>query len=298
MAHKSKRKLLLVRACAKLLLRALTSTTRMNKKMQTKNVQLFQQPRMFFADILNDIYAASLLAVGLGFFSTVTFATDNLQRDPLFEGRPKHDLCISASIASNKLTDKALREIVEKQIISDRADRDKDMRREALKAALEIEANKTNLLQIKLLKPGMTLKVVQDLYPFAQCSEGTSANKVAECKYTANLLTKADKTHLELETFGGYAVREWSIQFFPSDKLVSAVALLDPSAFDDVAKAIEVKFGKASSFTIEEFQNGFGAKFKGRTLIWKKQGTALEVQEFASVHDTMLIAIYGSVTRR
>jgi hypothetical protein len=280
-------KLFLTRTRAKLSSRT-CSTNQITEK------KLFQPIRTLFVGIFNRIYATSLFSVVLSLFPTAVFATDDLQCNRLFEDGRKRDLCISASITQSKLTDEALREIVEKRITSDDADRDKEKRREALKVVLENEARKTNLLQIKLLKPGMTLKMVQELYPLAKCSEVAGTNELAECNYTSNLSTKADKTHPELETFGGHAVREWSIQFFPSDKLVSAVALMDPSAFDDVTKAIAAKFGKALSSKIEELQNGFGAKFKGRTLIWKKHGTVLEAQERASERDTMLIVIYSS----
>lgn len=232
-------------------------------------------------------------------FSGRAKAANNLQCDRLFEAGRKREVCISVSISNSKLSDDRLNDLVEKLVAGDQAIRDGEKQRDALKANLEAEAEKTNALQLKLLKPGMSFATVLALYPFASCSQKPVGNVLVECLYIPVSSNSPEKKHLELETLAGNGVRGWSIKFAPGEKLGYALAIMDSSAFDDVSKALAAKYGNATNAKTIEFQNVYGAKLKGSSLTWRRGDIVLEVRQFAEDRETMSLLISSiSVVQR
>jgi hypothetical protein len=236
-------------------------------------------------------FTATVFALSLSVFSTTVFSADDLQCDRLFVESLKRDTCISLLINSGGLKDDALNSAVAKKLADDNAKIDQDQRSEIIKNSLSAEAKKSGSLQIKLLTPGMALKVVQELYPFLTCGRAPDKSDFTECFYSPSSALSQKQKHAELESIAENPVSIWTLTFTATGKLSYASVLMNSDGFDDVAKALTAKFGRASASSTKNFQNGFGARFSGRTLSWKQRDSALEIHQFSTNRETMSLTI-------
>jgi hypothetical protein len=233
-------------------------------------------------------------------FSTLPvwgIAADDLQCNRVFPEGQQREQCVTVTLTRPSWADEDLSEAVVNRMAAKQAEQAKEARRgaletqrEVLKKRLEAATNKSNAMHLKLLKPGMTVADVKTIYPKMQCSE-QSQDELSECSYMHTPLASDAWKQEELETLAGIAVTVWSLSFDPAGRLAQIHIRMSSGAFDELVKALSVKYEKPAKVTVRSYQNAFGAKFQGREAHWNKGTSILDVDEYSGSRDVMAITL-------
>ncbi len=226
-----------------------------------------------------------LVAVGAAIVSAPALAED-LQCDRLFEAGPRRDACVSALIAKPNLGEEALRAAVADRLLTDAQRAEIEKRR--LAAVAKAEKHQT-VMQLKYLRPGMTIAEAFEIYPNLPCSP-VKAKEVTGCHYERKPFAEDFQRIDELDTLAGMGTLKWKMEFEPNGRLAWLRVHMASGAFDDLVIALAVKYGKAA-MSVREYQNAFGAKFQGKVARWEKGGNALQVSEYAGTKDELAILL-------
>jgi len=73
---------------------------------------------------------------------------------------------------------------------------------------------------------------------------------------------------------------------FVDEKFSGVVGRFDTDNYTKLVEALSVKFGPPDKTDTQSYQNGFGAKFVGRMVLWDRDGTMLHVAEYSNNRDT------------
>lgn len=79
-----------------------------------------------------------------------------------------------------------------------------------------------------------------------------------------------------------------------SGSLETALVVFHPRQFEGIVEALLAKLGKPDTDTVESMQNGYGAKFEGRSLTWMaKDGTLVTCRQFAGRIDRASLGYFS-----
>lgn len=145
-------------------------------------------------------------------------------------------------------------------------------------------------IEVKGLRPGMTLAATRAAYPGIRC-EGATEKDLAWCSYDSGVAEILRQQVEQLDTIAGQPVLHWGIQFAPGDLLGRITVTMAPAFFDSVEVSLKEKFGKPARAKVVTLQNAFGAKFQGRELTWTQGDDFLVVKEFDGSRDTMTLSL-------
>lgn len=93
------------------------------------------------------------------------------------------------------------------------------------------------------------------------------------------------------KTFAG-APANISLMFY-EEKLGMAYTSFASSDFPKVITALREKYGKPSSMKTEPVTNRMGATFENQILEWKKSGTSIRAEKYASSMDKSSVKIFA-----
>lgn len=92
-------------------------------------------------------------------------------------------------------------------------------------------------------------------------------------------------------TYAGVRTTNISLRFY-EDKLSLAFVAFTPNHFSDVVASIRGKHGEPSSQRNEPITNRMGASFENQIVEWKKAGSTIRAEKFASRLDTAAVKVF------
>lgn len=147
---------------------------------------------------------------------------------------------------------------------------------------------KSRALALKLLSPGMSFAEARELFPELLCGE-RDAQTLATCSFFPS--PPFMKNPSELDSLAGMRADHWSIKFDQADRLAIVYVNMSSGNFPEVMAATRAKYGKPTASETSVFQNGFGAKFSGRSSRWNKGAAILEIDEYYGDRNTMQVRL-------
>jgi len=153
------------------------------------------------------------------------------------------------------------------------------MRRWALVGllALPLAASADEPLVIKGLAIGMPRAAVIEAMPQLDCAGTPDICFVRPATGCREANKGGSDTFLACLTpyyYGGRLAIAWGVRF-RDEKLVSVYVTIGERQFDEVAKALLLRFGKPARDESSAIQNRMGAQFEQRVLSWIRGGVTL-----------------------
>lgn len=147
---------------------------------------------------------------------------------------------------------------------------------------------RSRALALKLLSPGMSFTEARELFPELLCGE-RDAQTLATCSFVPS--PPFMKNPSELDSLAGMRADYWAMQFDQADRLAIVSVNMSSGNFPEVMAATREKYGKPAASETSVFQNGFGAKFSGRSSRWNKGSAILEIDEYYGDGNTMQVRL-------
>lgn len=147
---------------------------------------------------------------------------------------------------------------------------------------------KSGALSLKLMAPGMGLAELREIFPEMLCSE-RDEQALASCSFVPQprFLNRPS----DLDSLAGMSADSWSVKFDQSDRLALVTVNMSSGNFPDVLAATREKYGKPLKAETTAYQNGFGAKYTGRSSRWNKGAAILEIDEYHGDRNTMQVRL-------
>lgn len=142
-------------------------------------------------------------------------------------------------------------------------------------------------LELKNIRPGMTLDQLNSLYPTLNCKPAPKADGIDACRYTRKSIDQQNVT--ELNTLAEELVESWGIEF-SNNKLGAVLILFDHDKFNTITTALRAKFG-TPAIVRGTVQNRAGATFPSSTLTWRTKTAFLKAQEHVADIETSAITL-------
>jgi hypothetical protein len=148
-------------------------------------------------------------------------------------------------------------------------------------------------IALKQLTVGMTKDEVEKQFPgfTKNCFLKALDDGRVPCMYMKPRDGESWRTPIEaMNTLADAPVKSWTI-FFRDDKVSSVLVSLPTLKFDQVSAALAEKYGKPEFDEKSTVQNRMGASFDQHEMIWKRDGTVLDVRQRAGRIDDMAVRL-------
>ena len=162
-------------------------------------------------------------------------------------------------------------------------------------------------LELKGVRPAMTMKDVEALYPdFSKnCSNQSTATGVIICMHslpegryaTSSYGKEREEKYPELKSFAGQRIKYFAVSM-RGELIESARVSLPNSAWLLVTTALREKFGPPAATETGTVQNRAGATFEQEELTWRDADIYLTAKKRGSDIDTMAIELRSLETDR
>ena len=159
------------------------------------------------------------------------------------------------------------------------------MRAFFLVVALLIATNASQAaeLDIKGLKPGMSLEQIKELFPDFHCIEADTTDADMVC---------------DAPRYYAGANSEISV-FLLDNKVMIIIVTFESGSFDDVISALKEKFGKPALILKNPVQNMMGATFVNHSILWIKGDKHLTAKRYDSkiTESSVMLSSVSSLNR-